>query len=577
VDRVAVRYRPVPEPSPAPRREEALRAVQARVLELVATGAPLEGTLESLVRLIETHSPGMLGSVLLLDEAGRHLLHGAAPSLPAAYNAAIAGAEIGPSVGSCGTAAYRDQAVIVSDIEVDPLWASFRDLAASAGVRACWSTPIHGYSGQVLGTFAMYYREPRLPDPEDLRIIELATHLAGIAIERRRADVQRRRDQDALRESERSYRALYTQAPVMMHSVDRGGHILSVSDEWLGAFGYARGEVLGRSWLELLTPASRERAAAVTTAPCAGRWKDLPFEFVDKGGAVMDVLLSAIAERDAGGEIVRILAVLVDVSERKRAEDELARYREHLEELVGARTRTLESLNKELEAFASSVSHDLRAPLRSIDGFSKILLEDYGPVLDEKGREHLGRIRAASRRMAQLIDDLLDLARVSRGELRSTDVDLSAVAHAVVDALREGAPERAVNVTIEEGLVAHGDPVLLRVVLENLIGNAWKFTGKHLRAHIAFGRGETPHSYVVRDDGAGFDMAYVDKLFGAFQRLHGHEEFEGTGIGLATVQRIVQRHGGRVWAEGAVERGAAFWFTLDGPDAGQARERSSIR
>jgi len=554
-----------------------LSAVQARVLELVATGAPLETSLESLVRLIELYSPGTIASVLLLDEAGRHLLHGAAPSLPAAYNAAVEGIEIGPAAGSCGTAAYRDAPVVVTDIETDALWDAYRVVAAAAGVRACWSTPIHGYDGQVLGTFAMYYREPRSPDAEDRRVIELATHLAGIAIERRRADEQRKRDQDALRESERGYRALYKQTPVMMHSIDGAGRILSVSDDWLASLGYAREEVIGRSWLDFLTPDSRRDAEVLVPALCLGRRENLSYQFVEKGGRVMDVLLSAVAERDAAGAMVRVLVVIIDVSERKRVEEELARYREHLEVLVSARTRTLEALNKELEAFASSVSHDLRAPLRSIDGFGKILLEDYGDVLDAKGREHLARIRAATRRMAQLIDDLLNLARVSRGELRCTEVDMSEMAQGVVDALREGTPGREVEVTIEPGLVARADPVLLRVVLENLLGNAWKFTGKHARAHISISRGVAPGSFVVRDDGAGFDMAYRDTLFGAFQRLHGQDEFEGTGIGLATVDRIVRRHGGRVWAEGAVEGGAALTFTLgEGEGEPRAGERSSL-
>jgi len=191
--------------------------------------------------------------------------------------------------------------------------------------------------------------------------------------------------------------------------------------------------------------------------------------------------------------------------------------------------------------------------------------------------EHLARIRAATRRMAQLIDDLLNLARVSRGELRCTEVDMSEMAQGVVDALREGTPGREVEVTIEPGLVARADPVLLRVVLENLLGNAWKFTGKHARAHISISRGVAPGSFVVRDDGAGFDMAYRDTLFGAFQRLHGQDEFEGTGIGLATVDRIVRRHGGRVWAEGAVEGGAALTFTLgEGEGEPRAGERSSL-
>jgi signal transduction histidine kinase len=228
------------------------------------------------------------------------------------------------------------------------------------------------------------------------------------------------------------------------------------------------------------------------------------------------------------------------------------------------RTVQLEATNKELEAFSYSVSHDLRAPLRSIDGFSQALLEDYGARLDEDGQDYLQRVRAAAQRMAQLIDDLLSLARVTRSELHPEPIDLSACALTIAHELQRTQPDRRVAFIITPGLVAHGDARLLRIALENLLGNAWKFTAKRPCATIEFGA--VPHddgmAYFVRDDGAGFEMAYVDKLFGAFQRLHSMTEFAGTGIGLATVQRIIHRHGGRIWAEGAVEQGATFYFIL---------------
>jgi signal transduction histidine kinase len=229
--------------------------------------------------------------------------------------------------------------------------------------------------------------------------------------------------------------------------------------------------------------------------------------------------------------------------------------------------RELEGANRELEAFSYSVSHDLRAPLRTIDGFSRILLEDYADRLDEEGEDYLGRVRGASKHMDTLIEDLLDLSRVSRGPLRREVIDLSAMARDIVKKLERSHPERRVKFVAQERVVAFGDANLLAVALENLLGNAWKFTSKRDEATIEFGA--VPHgsgsvAYYVRDDGAGFDSRYADKLFGAFQRLHGSEEFEGTGIGLATVQRIVQRHGGTVWAESEVGEGASFFFTLGG-------------
>ena len=226
--------------------------------------------------------------------------------------------------------------------------------------------------------------------------------------------------------------------------------------------------------------------------------------------------------------------------------------------------RQLHAANTELESFSYSVSHDLRAPLRSIDGFSQALLEDYADKLDADGKGHLQRVRASTQRMGALIDDLLNLSRVTRGEMRSEPVDLTGMAQALAAELKKSAPDREVEFVIADGLSAQGDPRLLRIVIDNLLGNAWKYTSKHPRARIEFGFAQNNgHSaYFVRDDGAGFDMAYADKLFGAFQRLHRQAEFSGTGIGLATVQRIMHRHGGRVWAEGEVEKGATFYFTL---------------
>jgi len=228
------------------------------------------------------------------------------------------------------------------------------------------------------------------------------------------------------------------------------------------------------------------------------------------------------------------------------------------------RERELEVKNEELEAFSYSVSHDLRAPLRSIDGFSQALLEDYAEKLDAQGKDYLHRVRAASQRMAQLIDDLLQLSRLSRGEIHREEVDLSGMARAIVAELQKTQPDRRVEYRIAQGVVAQGDARLLRVVLDNLLSNAWKFTSKNPQATIEFGvtQNDGMSAYFVRDDGAGFDMAYGAKLFGPFQRLHGPTEFPGTGIGLATVQRIVHRHGGRVWAAGAVGQGATFSFTL---------------
>jgi len=263
------------------------------------------------------------------------------------------------------------------------------------------------------------------------------------------------------------------------------------------------------------------------------------------------------------------LSVLVDdfndmLSQIQLRDAALQQAHGELEQRVAERTRELSASNKELEAFAYSVSHDLRAPLRSIDGFSQALLEDYADKLDANAQDHLQRVRRAAQRMSALIDDMLSLSRVTRCELRREKLDLSAMAKSIASDLQEAEPGRCVDFVIESGLTAVGDPQLLRSAMENLLRNSWKYTSGHPTARIEFCRSEENglRPFIVSDDGAGFDARYADRLFGAFQRLHTATEFPGTGVGLATVQRIIHRHGGEIWAEGEVEKGATFYFTL---------------
>ncbi|MBL9037823.1 MAG: PAS domain-containing protein [Archangium sp.] len=281
-----------------------------------------------------------------------------------------------------------------------------------------------------------------------------------------------------------------------------------------------------------------------------------------RDGRAIDVTVTLSQVSDSVGGVAGVSAIVRDNTELRRAHEREVTARE-----------TAEAANRELEAFSYSVAHDLRAPLRSIDGFSQALLEDYGPQLDDGGRKYLRFVRESAQLMAKLIDDMLMLSRVTRAELVREPVDLSALAKTTISRLRRATPGRVVEVTIEDGLVVSGDARLLAVVVDNLLGNAWKFTGKTAAPHIFFGRAAgSPaqafgqRAYEVRDNGAGFDMAFAKKLFGAFQRLHGVDEFDGTGIGLATVQRIVLRHGGRTWADAEVGRGASIAFSL-GEDA----------
>jgi light-regulated signal transduction histidine kinase (bacteriophytochrome) len=282
------------------------------------------------------------------------------------------------------------------------------------------------------------------------------------------------------------------------------------------------------------------------------QWQTIEIEFVSQIANHLGVALK---------HAELMVELQAEIAERKQAELAAQTLNEGLQRAI----IEMKAVNKELEAFSYSISHDLRAPLRSIDGFSQALLEDCHDQLDATGQDYLRRIRAATQRMGHLIDDLLNLSRVTRSDINIETIDLSLFASNICTELQENEPERQVEFVIQTGLIAQGDARLLNVLLVNLLNNAWKFTSKHPTARIEFGlinsQSDIP-IYFVRDDGAGFDMAYIGKLFAPFQRLHSLQEFPGNGIGLATVQRIVHRHGGRIWTEAGVDRGATFYFTL---------------
>ena len=381
------------------------------------------------------------------------------------------------------------------------------------------------------------------------------------------ADTLEQRDAQ-LRMSEARLANIVNNAGDAIISVDEDQRIVAYNRAAEQIFGHAPTSALGQP-LDMLLPSSigaahREhvrafgREAGATRVMGAGR--EVAGRRADGSLFPAEASISKVVE---GGQLI-FTAILRDVTERHRAEEEIRKLNEELEHKVVERTAQLESANRELEAFSYSVSHDLRAPLRAIDGFSQALLEDYEAKLDDQGRHYLQRIRAATQRMGELIDDLLQLSRVTRAEMRSTKVDMSALTESVIEELRRADPERQVETVIQPGLEASGDPHLLRIVMVNLLSNAWKFTSRQPTARIEFGlAGDGDERiFFVSDNGAGFDMQYVDKLFGAFQRLHSPGEFPGTGIGLATVQRIIHRHGGQVRAEGVVGQGAAFYFTL---------------
>ena len=367
---------------------------------------------------------------------------------------------------------------------------------------------------------------------------------------------ERRRAEAALRESEERFRLLVgTVRDYAIYMLDPNGRVVSWNRGAEQIKGYSAEEIVGRHFSCFYPPEAVAAGApehALAMAAEKGRFEEENWRLRKDGSRFWaDVVITAV--RDEEGTLFGFAKVTRDLTERKRTNELLRRH-----------TAQLEAANVELDAFAYSVSHDLRAPLRSIDGFSQALLEDYAGRLDAAGQDYLQRVRAATQRMATLIDDLLDLSRVTRSEMTIAPVDLSELARELATELTSGDPERHVEIVITPDVAVRADRGLLRVVLHNLMGNAWKFTGKRSDARIEVGvvAADGERAYYVRDNGAGFDMAYASKLFGAFQRLHRVTEFPGTGVGLATVQRIIHRHGGRVWAESAVGRGATFYFTL---------------
>jgi PAS domain S-box-containing protein len=348
---------------------------------------------------------------------------------------------------------------------------------------------------------------------------------------------------------------------------DKDGRYLLVNRRYEELFGVRRQEIVGMTDFDLFPPevaadfrgndlkalASGAAIQAEETAP----QEDGPHTYITVKYPLIDAVGRAFA----------ICGISTDITDLKRAEERAKRLNADLETRVRERTAELEASTRELDAFAYSVSHDLRAPLRAVAGFSELLLEDYGSGLDATGRDYLARVVSATSRMSRLIDDLLTLSRATRAELSWRPVDLSAISQRILADLRasDSEPDRPMELIVEDGLRATGDPALLELALQNLIANAWKFTAKQDKALIHIGADRLPDgtsAFFIRDTGAGFDMRYAEKLFVPFQRLHSRDDFAGSGIGLAIVGRIITRHGGRIWAEGHPERGAVFRFVL---------------
>ncbi|GAA0926360.1 hypothetical protein Vau01_116800 [Virgisporangium aurantiacum] len=359
-------------------------------------------------------------------------------------------------------------------------------------------------------------------------------------------------------------------ANIYMKRIDNGQYLL-VNSEWERLFGVTRDRVINMTDHGVFPPALAQQLRA-NDLGVARAGNTVQYEESAESRDGMRTYVSVkFPVLDSAGQPYAICGISTDITERKRAEDEVRRLNAELEMRVRERTAELEASTRELDAFAYSVSHDLRAPLRSLHGFSEALLDDYADVLDEEGRDNLNRIQHNVQRMGRMIDDLLNLSRATRVELTRDDIDISAMARDIIAELAATAPGRTVAVTVADDLRARGDAQLVRLALQNLLANAWKFTAQRTDPCIEVGsaRHDGEEMFFVRDNGAGFDMKYASKLFTAFQRLHAAAQFEGTGIGLAIVARVVRRHGGRVLARAEVDHGATFSFNLH-TDTGDA-------
>jgi PAS domain S-box-containing protein len=538
------------------RRAEQLQKDENHILMLLSQGADLNDLLEAILRMGELRDPSIKGSVLVVDPLKKMLVQAAGPSLSEEFKQLLAnGLPIAEGIGSCGTAAFRKRRVIIPDIgnspnfEGDVVTVTRRD-----NMLSCWSQPIISSAGELLGTIANYGSRVGEPDAQSLDILEWSARIAAIAIERKHAE-------EALRESEEKFaKAFHASPDIIIISRTRDHRFIEVNDSFTRLTGFSRDQILNDASIEYrLMGSLPDRDRIVKFLKERGSVRNQEISFHTRKGEERTMLFSS-EPINFGGEPCKI-TIAKDITELKRAEEELKQAMSRLEKSSAQLTAT----NRELETFSYSVSHDLRSPLRSIDGFSQALLEDYLDRFDEQGRDYLNRLRLASQKMGALIDGLLKLSRLTRNEMRQETVDLGALAQEIAQGLQETQPEHQVAFSAGDGLTARGDPQLLRVMLENLIGNAWKFSGHNPHPRIEFGnvRQNGITEFFVRDNGVGFDMAYAGKLFGAFQRLHNAEDFPGTGIGLATVQRIINRHGGTIRAEGEVGKGATFYFTLN--------------
>jgi PAS domain S-box-containing protein len=455
----------------------------------------------------------------------------------------------------------------------DAHMAPCQKIAFQQGFHSSASFPLI-VSGKIRGTFNLYAGEPDFFDEEEIKLLDELALDISFAMEFTEQEAERKRAEAALQESETRLRLLIEGVKdYSIYLLDTNGHVMNWNAGAERLKGYRDDEIVGQHFSRFFTPEEQQDnkpQRLLAAAESQGRTEDEGWRVRRDGSRFWaNAIINVLRKED--GSLYGFAKVTCDLTERKKAEDHIRKLNAELEQRVRDRTAQLEAANKELEAFSYSVSHDLRAPLRAIDGFSRILLEDYISNLDEEGKRVLSVIRNNTQKMGQLIDDLLLFSRLGRQEISPADIRMTELAKGVFEEIKPPANERNLQFNMKTLPLAQGDRSMVKQVFANLLSNAIKFTRAKEMATIEIGgtNNGVENIYYVKDNGVGFDMQYVGKLFGVFQRLHSAAEFEGTGVGLAIVQRIIHRHGGRVWAEGKVGEGATFYFTL--PRKGEGR------
>ena len=474
-------------------------------------------------------------------------------------------------LGPGGMSFRSGKAAVCNDIEADTRFFAFRAEALTHGYRACAAFPLK-QAGKPFAVFFVYASEPLYFDQEELALLTSLAENFSFAIEAREREAQRSVMEAALRSSEARLRAVVHNVPACVKLLAPDGEVLDINPAGLAIFKAPSAlAVVGRNILEFVHVADRESYRKMHMNVMAGEPSQMQVRVVDLEGATLWMDTHAVPLRAEDGTVATVLCLTRDVTQERAFHDsqlesqaEILRLNAELEQRVRQRTSQLEMANRELQAFSYSIAHDLRAPLMAIGGFSQALEGVLAPGASEKVAHYLHRMREGVQRTSEMIDALLSLAHLSRAELRWEPVDLSALALRAHESCK-AQTDAAVALRVTPGMTAQGDPRLLQLVMDNLVGNACKFsaTGASPRVEVTAQPGpEGETIYEVRDNGVGFDMAYAANLFGAFQRLHRPAEFPGTGIGLANVRRIVSRHSGRVWAYSRPGEGAAFYFTL---------------